>query len=123
VVGQRLEWTLADSWGKLNRFPKDFCITSPMFGISRVMNMQLVFYPNGSRTAEAGHCTVALTRGPDSAGIKFEFSVNGTVSGPKKCLGCRFLGDYPKPFGDAAEQKGEKVILAMQVLEVLGGPS
>lgn len=122
VVGRRLEWTLAESWGKLDRFPKDFCITSPMFGISRVMNMQLVFYPNGSRTAEAGHCTVALTRGPDSAGIKFEFFVNGAGSGPKKCLGGRFLGDYPKPFGDAEEQKGEKVVLAMHVLEVLGGP-
>lgn len=122
VVGRRLEWTLADPWGKLNRFPKDFCITSPMFGISRVTNMQLVFYPNGSRTAEAGHCTVALTRGPDSAGIKFEFFVNGTASGPKKCLGGRFLGDYPKPFGDTEGQKGEKIVLAMHVLEVMGGP-
>lgn len=123
VSGGRFEWTLNDAWGKLNRFPKDFCITSPMFGTSRATNMQLIFYPNGSRTAEAGHCTIALTRGPDSAGIKFEFLVNGTSSGPKMCLGSRFLGDYPKPFGDTGEGKAEKVVVVMQVLEVLGGPS
>lgn len=123
ISGGRLEWTLNDAWGKLNRFPKDFCVTSPMFGTGRATNMQLVFYPNGSRTAEAGHCTIALTRGPDSAGIKFEFLVNDTSSGPKMCLGCRFLGDYPKPFGDAEEEKAERVVVVMQVLEVLGGPS
>lgn len=70
VGGPRLEWCLPDNWGKLNKYPKDFCVTSPMFGVRCAANMQLAFYPNGSRTAEVGHCTVALTRGPDSAGIK-----------------------------------------------------
>mmetsp|Transcript_39091 Transcript_39091/g.68793 ORF Transcript_39091/g.68793 Transcript_39091/m.68793 type:complete len:171 (-) Transcript_39091:137-649(-) len=120
VSGSRLEWLLPDSWGKLSRFPKDFCLTSPMFGVRQAANMQLVFYPNGSRTAEPGHCTVALTRGPDSAGIKFKFSVNGRDSGPKVCLGRRYLGDYPKPFDDSEESKSQKVAVSMQVLDVLG---
>lgn len=120
IIGNRLEWALPDDWGKLSRFPKDFCLTSPMFGVPQASNMQLVFYPNGSRTAEAGRCTVALTRGPESAGIKFEFSVNGRGSGPKVCLGRRYLGDYPKPHDDAEETKTKKVVVCMQVLEVLG---
>lgn len=120
ITGHRLEWVLPDDWGKLSRFPKDFCLTSPMFGVQQAANMQLVFYPNGSRTAEAGRCTVALTRGPDSAGIKFEFSVNGRGSGPKVCLGRRYLGDYPKPYDDSEENKVQKVAVCMQVLEVLG---
>lgn len=120
VMGSRLEWHLPDDWGKLSRFPKDFCITSPMFGVRQAANMQLVFYPNGSRTAEPGHCTVALTRGPDSAGIKFKFSVNGRDSGPKVCLGRRYLGDYPKPFDDSEDSKSQKVAVSMQVLDVLG---
>lgn len=120
ISGSHLEWVLPDDWGKLNRFPKDFCLTSPMFGVRQAANMQLVFYPNGSRTAEASRCTVALTRGPDSAGIKFEFSVNGRGSGPKVCLGRRYLGDYPKPFDDSEDNKSQKVKVCMQVLEVLG---
>lgn len=47
--GTRLEWFLPDNWGKLSRFPKDFCITSPMFGVPSATNMQLVFYPNAAR--------------------------------------------------------------------------
>jgi len=120
ISGNRLEWALPDDWGKLSRFPKDFCLTSPMFGVPQASNMQLVFYPNGSRTAEAGRCTVSITRGPDSAGIKFEFSVNGRGSGPKVCLGRRYLGDYPKPHDDTEETKTKKVVVCMQVLEVLG---
>lgn len=120
VSGNRLEWSVPDDWGKLKRFPKDFCITSPMFGTQQAASMQLVFYPNGSRTAEAGRCTVALTRGPDSKGIKFEFSVNERGSGPKVCLGRRYLGDYPKPYDDSEETKDEKVKVCLQVLEVLG---
>jgi len=120
IVGNRLEWVMPDDWGKLSRFPKDFCLTSPMFGVRQATNMQLVFYPNGSRTAEAGRCTVALTRGPASAGIKFEFSVNGRGSGPKVCLGRRYLGDYPKPHDDSEDNKTQKVTVCMQVLEVLG---
>jgi hypothetical protein len=91
-----------------------------MFGVRQAANMQLVFYPNGSRTAEANRCTVMLTRGPDSAGIKFEFSVNGRSSGPKVCLGRRYLGDYPKPFDDSEDNKSQQVIIRMNVLEVLG---
>merc|ERR1719359_648719 len=120
IAGNRLVWQIPDKWGKLSKFPKDFCLTSPMFGVRQAANMQLVFYPNGSRTAEAGRCTVALTRGPDSAGIKFEFSVNGRGSGPKVCLGRRYLGDYPKPYDESEESKTLKVIVCMQVLEVLG---
>merc|ERR1712157_710810 len=102
----------------LLRFPKDFCISSPMFGVRRAASMQLAFYPNGSRTAEVDHCTVALTRGPDSAGIKFEFLVNGRGIGPKVCLGRRYLGDYLKPFDNSEESKQQKVVIIMQVLEV-----
>jgi len=120
VSGDKLEWILPDTWGKLNRFPKDFCITSPMFGVELAASMQLVFYPNGSKAAESGNCTVALTRSPDSAGIKFEFSVNGRASGPKVCLGRRYLGDYPKPFNDSEESKSEKVVICMHIFEVLG---
>mmetsp|Transcript_59626 Transcript_59626/g.153567 ORF Transcript_59626/g.153567 Transcript_59626/m.153567 type:complete len:520 (+) Transcript_59626:105-1664(+) len=119
VSGAWLEWSLPDPWGKLSKFPKDFCITSPMFGVRSAANMQLAFYPNGSRTAEAGLCTVSLTRGPDSAGIKFEFLVNGRGIGPKVCLGRRYLGDYPKPFGDSEGSKDEKVVVRMQVLKIL----
>lgn len=121
TCGAKMEWSVPDSWGKLSRFPKDFCITSPMFGVHKAANMQLAFYPNGSRVAEPGHCTVALTRGPDSAGIKFEFLVNGRGIGPKVCLGRRYLGDYPKPFDDSEENKAQKVVVCMQVLEMLGG--
>lgn len=119
VVGNNLEWTLPDSWGKLSKFPKDFCITSPMFGVERAANMQLAFYPSGSRTAEAGHCTVALTRGPDSAGIKFEILVNSRGIGPKVCLGRRYLGDYARPFDDSEENKTQKVVVSMQVHNIL----
>lgn len=119
VEGAWLEWSLPDPWSKLSKFPKDFCITSPMFGVRSAANMQLAFYPNGSRTAEAGLCTLSLTRGPDSAGLKFEFLVNGRGIGPKVCLGRRYLGDYPKPFGDSKESNDQKVVVRMQVLKVL----
>jgi len=118
--GGQLEWSLPDAWGKLSRYPKDFCLTSSMFGVKRCANMQLAFYPNGSRSAEVGQCTVALTRAPESAGIKFEFRVNGRSIGPKVCLGRRYLGDYPKPFDDSEESQASKVTIRMQVLEILG---
>lgn len=120
--GSKMEWRLPDNWGKLGRFPKDFCITSPMFGVDceASANMQLAFYPNGSREAEPGHCTVALTRGPESAGIKFEFFVNGRSIGPKVCLGRRYLGDYPKPFDNSEEHKAEATVVTVQVLEIFG---
>lgn len=97
-------------------------MTSPMFGVDSdsSANMQLAFYPNGSREAEPGHCTVALTRGPESAGIKFDFLVNGRSIGPKVCLGRRYLGDYPKPFDDSEQHKAETVVVTMQVLEIFG---
>eukprot|EP00928_Gymnodinium_smaydae_P078934 TRINITY_DN62987_c0_g1_i1.p1 TRINITY_DN62987_c0_g1~~TRINITY_DN62987_c0_g1_i1.p1 ORF type:complete len:644 (+),score=108.41 TRINITY_DN62987_c0_g1_i1:268-1932(+) len=122
LENNRLEWTLPDAWGKLSRFPKDFCITSPMFGLPRAPTMQLVFYPSGSKAAEANTCTVALTRGPDSAGMKFEFLVNGRSSGPKVCLGRRYLGDYPRPFADSDESKTERVVITMLVHDVFGDP-
>merc|ERR1712187_679481 len=109
--------------GKLSRFPKDFCITSPKFGVRQATSMQLMFYPNGSKAAEADHCTLALTRqlDQDSAGIKFEFTVGGRGSGPKVCLGRRYLGDYPKPFDETDENKSQRVVIVMQILEVFGG--
>lgn len=120
VVGNSLEWTLPDSWGKLSKYPKDFCITSPMFGVDRAASMQLAFYPGGSRTAEGGHCTVALTRGPDSAGIKFEILVNDKGIGPKVCLGRRYMGDYARPFDESEANTTQKVVVAMQVHNILG---
>lgn len=120
VTGATLEWCPQENWGKLNKFEKDFCVTSPMFGVRRAANMQLAFYPNGSRTAEPNHCTVALTRGPDSAGIKFEVLVSSRGIGPKVCLGRRYLGDYPKPLNDAEESHSQTVVISMQVLEILG---
>jgi hypothetical protein len=84
--------------------------------------MQLAFYPGGSRTAEAGQCTVALTRSPESAGIKFEFSVNGRSIGRKVCLGRRYQGDYPRPFSDSEETNLCKVVVCMHIMEVLGPP-
>lgn len=119
VSGARLEWRLHDNWGRLRKLEKDFCMTSPMFGVQRAANMQLAFYPNGSRTAEANHCTVSLTRGPESAGIKFEILVNGRGIGPKACVGRRYLGDYPKPFDDSEDNQEQTVVVSMQILEVL----
>jgi len=118
--GSLLEWSLKEPWGLLSRYEKDFCLTSSMFSIRRCANMQLAFYPNGSRTAEAGQCTVALNRGPESAGIKFEFRVNGRSIGPKVCLGRRYLGDYPRPFDESEENRPSRVSICMQVLEILG---
>lgn len=118
--GPRLEWHVDDNWGKLSNYSKGHCKTSPIFGVRRAANMQLWFFPNGSRTAEEGHCTVALERGPDSAGIKFEFLVNGRGIGPKVCLGRRYLGDYPIPFDGSEEHKSKTVVVCMQVLEILG---
>lgn len=121
VSGSQLRWRVPDDWGKLSRLPKDICITSPMFGIRQAASMQLMFYPNGSKKAEPGQCTVALTRGmSDNAGLKFEFIVNGRSSGPKVCLGRRYLGDYPKPLDDSEENKPKQVVVVMHVLEVLG---
>lgn len=123
AFGSRLEWAIPETWGKLSRLPQDFSVTSSMFGIQHCPNMQLAFYPNGNRAAEPGHCTVALTRGPQCAGIKFEFLVNGRGIGPKVCLGRRYLGDYPKPYDESDASKPQKVVVCMQVLEVLGAPA
>lgn len=92
-----------------------------MFGVQQGANMQLAFYPNGSRTAEPDHCTVSLTRALDSVGIKFEFTVNGRGIGPKVCLGKRYFGDYPKPYNDPEGNKSQQVVVVcMKVLEILG---
>lgn len=120
VSGPRLEWRLPDPWCKLREYPCDFSVTSPMFGIPQAASMQLAFYPNGTRTTEPGHCTVVLTRGPDSAGIKFEFLVNGRSIGPKVCLGRRYLGDYLMPFDRTPEHADKHVVVTMQVMDVLG---
>eukprot|EP00929_Paragymnodinium_shiwhaense_P057806 TRINITY_DN28956_c0_g1_i2.p1 TRINITY_DN28956_c0_g1~~TRINITY_DN28956_c0_g1_i2.p1 ORF type:complete len:315 (-),score=47.32 TRINITY_DN28956_c0_g1_i2:275-1219(-) len=124
VTGCALEWTLSDSWGKMRKmYKKGMSITSPTFGVHQANAMQLMFFPNGSKAAEAGHCTVALTREPESAGIKFEFVVSGRSSGPKVCLGRRYLGDYPRPFDESEESKDEQVVITMTVLEVFGANS
>lgn len=117
--GNRMEWTLPESWGNLSKFPRDFSLNTPMFGVRLANCMQLSFFPNGSRTSEDGQCTVSVTRGPDSAGIKFEILVNGRGIGPKVCLGKRYLGDFPLPFNDSDEHKSKRVVISMQVLDVL----
>jgi len=120
VDGSRFDWTVADPWKDLRKFPKDSCIMSPTFSIQDA-HMQLSFYPNGSREAEPGHCSVALSRSPDCPGIKFEFALNGRSTGPKVCLGRRYLGDYMKPFDEDSEDIESKVIVSMSVLEIIGG--
>ncbi|CAK8989597.1 unnamed protein product [Durusdinium trenchii] len=110
VSGSRFDWTVSDPWRELCKFPKDSCVMSPTFSIQEGQ-MQLSFYPNGSREAEPGHCSVALSRGPDCPGIKFEFSVNGKTTGPKVCLGRRYLGDYIKPFED--DGNASRVVVSM----------
>ncbi|CAK8989553.1 unnamed protein product [Durusdinium trenchii] len=118
VSGSRFDWTVSDPWRELCKFPKDSCVMSPTFSIQEGQ-MQLSFYPNGSREAEPGHCSVALSRGPDCPGIKFEFSVNGKTTGPKVCLGRRYLGDYIKPFED--DGNASRVVVSMNVLEIIQG--
>lgn len=120
VAGNRLEWCLPHVWGDLDHRPKDFSVTSPTFGVRHATGMQLAFYPNGHRVAEDDHCTVALIREPNCAGIKFEILVNGRGIGPKVCLGRKYLGDYPKPFDSSQESKQSTVVVYMQVLEILG---
>lgn len=118
VSGSRFDWTVSEPWRELCTFPKDSCVMSPTFGIQDG-HMQLSFYPNGSREAEPGHCSVALSRGPDCPGIKFEFLINGRSTGPKVCLGRRYLGDYIKPFED--EGNTSHVVVSMNVLEIIQG--
>lgn len=120
VIGTKIEWILPDAWGKLNRFPKDFCITSPMFGVAKASNMQLVFYPNGNKAADKESCTVGVTQAAGSQGIKFEFSVNSRRSGPKVCLGKKYHGDLRKPFAETEETKLEQVIVAFHIIEIIG---
>jgi len=120
AMGNRLEWCIRDAWGKLRKYPKDHCIASPLFGRrGQEKNMKIIYYPTGSKTAEPNHCTLALTRGTDSAGIKFEFSLNGRPGGPKVCLGRRIVGDYSKPFSDSEENDEDQVHVCFQVLEIL----
>ncbi|CAE7268604.1 unnamed protein product [Symbiodinium natans] len=119
VEGSCFKWTVADPWGELSKFPKDSCIMSPTFSIQDA-HMQLSFYPNGSREAEPGHCSLALSRSPDCPGIKFEFALNGRSTGPKVCLGRRYLGDYMKPFEDSDDSQSQ-VVVSISVLELIPG--
>lgn len=121
VEGDRLEWTLPVEWASLSKFPKEFCVTSPVFGVRRAPFMQLTFYPRGSRTSEEGQSAVMLTREKESAGIKFEILVNRRGVGPKVCLGRRYVGDCPPP-PVANESAGalSHVVITMQILEILG---
>jgi len=116
VSGSRFDWTVTDPWRELCKFPKDSCVMSPTFSIQDG-SMQLFFYPNGSREAEPGHCSVALSREQNCPGIKFEFSVNGRSTGPKVCLGRRYLSDYMKPFED--DGNTSQVVVSMNVLEII----
>lgn len=116
LPGGRLEWILPDKWLELSGLPQNFCISSPLFGVDRAPSLQLVFFPGGSRTAEHGQCTLALLRGPDCVGLKFEMILNGRCSGPKACVSQRYLGDFPRP-RDAAEDRALKVFIEFRVLE------
>jgi hypothetical protein len=121
ATDKRLQWTLPPSWITLSHYPKDFCVASPIFGLPRSAPfMQIIFYPNGSRTAAPGQCTVELKRGQGSAGLKFEVFVNGRSSGPKTCIGARYMGDFAKPFdGDCGYDEEPKVVIVMKILDVL----
>lgn len=116
LPGGRLEWVLPDVWKNLGTLPQNFCISSPLFGVERAPSLQLVFYPCGGRTAEQGQCTVALLRGPDCAGLKFELTLNGRGTGPKACVSQRYLGDFPQPC-DAVDSSSQKVIIGFRALD------
>jgi len=120
ISGNRIEWQLPESWGTLRQYGNNLCLTSPLFGTPEAANMQLSFYPNGTRTTEPGQCTIMLNRGPDGAGIKFEVLLNGKGIGPKVCIGRRYLGDYPMPFPEGPEHEEKNVLISMQVLDILG---
>lgn len=124
VDGRSLDWYLPDTWEELSKVTKDCCIASPMFGVPRAEDMQLIFYPNGQRTAAAGHCTVGLRRestasGPMRAVIEFELFLNGRASGPKVVTGRRYLGDFLQPYQNTEENNSRKVRVSMRVLDVL----
>lgn len=113
-----VDWTLGEPWSSLVRFPKDFCITSPIFKVATSANVQLVFYPNGRNNAQDGHCTVALMATLGKVNIMFELHVNDHRSGFKVCHGRSYRVDLPKPFGEPTKTV-QKVIVTM-VIKMFG---
>lgn len=116
MPGGRLEWVLPDVWKNLGTHPQNFCISSPLFGVERAPCLQLVFYPSGSRTAEQGQCTIALLRGPECAGLKFELTLNGRCTGPKACISHQYLGDFLQPC-DAADGSSQNIVVGFKALD------
>lgn len=115
-----LEWTLPDTWDKLATLPRDFCISSPLFGVQQAPCLQLIFYPSGCRTSEGGQCSLALNCGPDSAGLKFEALINGVSSEPQECLGQRYVGDFPQPAINVMANGEQRVVIRLHILETIG---
>merc|ERR1712137_247799 len=113
-----VDWTVGEPWSRLVRFPKDFCITSPIFKVATSANVQLVFYPNGRNNAQDGHCTVALMATTGKVNIMFELHVNDHRSGFKVCHGRSYRVDLPKPFGEPTKTV-QKVIITM-VIKMFG---
>lgn len=117
ITSNRLDWVVPDTWGRLKVLEKQGHLTSPSFDVQGSPGMRLEFYPNGTKSTEDGFCTLQLTREPESkVGIKFELCINGRSSGPKACLGRRYLGDYPKPFDASEHDKSKHVVVTFSIL-------
>lgn len=119
ISSNRLEWELPDAWHVLKRLPRGCEVSSAPFCVRGSVDMHLQFSPNGTKSSEFGCCTVQLIRGTENkSGIKFELILNGRSSGPKACLGRRYLTDYPVPFDDAEESASKRVVVSIVMLGV-----
>jgi len=117
ITGNRLDWTVPDTWADLRALPTQSHVASPVFDVKGSPGMQLEFYPSGKKSTEAGFCTLQLVRGLESkVGLKFELCLNGRSNGPKACLGRRFLADYQKPFDDSDSTESQQVVVSFLVL-------
>lgn len=78
---QEVEWPIPDYSDLLERCPHGHCIASPIFSAAGVPHMQLVFYPNGNKSAQDGFCSVML-RVPDGTRLSRTLFVNDVRLGP-----------------------------------------
>eukprot|EP00929_Paragymnodinium_shiwhaense_P009482 TRINITY_DN113664_c0_g1_i1.p1 TRINITY_DN113664_c0_g1~~TRINITY_DN113664_c0_g1_i1.p1 ORF type:complete len:460 (-),score=113.17 TRINITY_DN113664_c0_g1_i1:206-1585(-) len=119
LKGDKLDWGVPLSWGELRKMPADALVKSPLFDVATSLGMQLEFYPSGCKSGTPGGCTLQLVRGQGSTGgIKFELILNGRSSGPKACLGRRFLADFPMPFDASEDSDWKHVCITFHVLHV-----